>query len=145
MSRKNKKEQYRVGKRLHTDSFESIPIMTWVIIAQRLELKPYQLIDKIVRTQDEQGLHEEYISKKNDAGQKVHVIERTYLPPRTGQELDPEKWYGRIEDSIQRDYSFWLEQNGMKKYSFTAIDNSKLLLEKMEAILTMYKKGCTKQ
>ncbi len=142
MSRKkNQKEQYRVGKRLHTDSFESLVILTWVDIARNLEIEPYILIEKIVEKQDETGLQLEHISARNEAGQRIHVTERKYLSPGKTHERVPEKLYGRIDDYVQREYSFMLVQNGMKKYSFTAADVSDRALDQMKAILSQYKSG----
>lgn len=142
MSRKNKEEHYRVGKRLHTDSFESFVILKWVDEAKDLGLEPYQLIEKIVEKQDETGLYLEHISARNEAGQRMHVTERKYLSPGKRHERHPEKVYCRIDDYVQREYSFLLLQNTVKKYSFTAVDLSGRTLEQMKTMLSTYKAGC---
>ncbi len=143
MSRKNQKEHYRVGKRLHTDSFESFAILKWVDEAKDLGIEPYQLIEKIVEKQDENGLYLEHISARNEVGQRMHVTERKFLSPGKTHERNPEKLYCRIDDYVQREYSFLLMQNTVKKYSFTTADLSGIALEQMKTMLSAYKKGCT--
>lgn len=144
MSRKKPKEEhYRVGTRLHTEHIDSVVILNWVDIAINLGLSQYDLIEEAKKFQNEDGIHLEYISKKNKLGHRIHVLERKYVVPGTMRDRDPEKWYGRIDDYMKREYIFFMEHNGLKlKNEFIALNYSDDTITQMTAMLTLYKSGC---
>lgn len=113
------------------------------------EAEPYGLDEQIIKSvyrewSDDEGNHTMSISKKNNEGHRIKIIETEYFASRNG--FDPLSVQGHPHVSYRASikYDFILEQqNGIKNtdVSFSASDISNIVIDNIRKIIKKYQGG----